>query len=102
MPATSGPTRSGYSANQNAGDATQIRGTKNPTHARTKRPVSSGVLWLLATLTFRLRLPCGARMNIITAVAASMTDFAIHGFMANHLSLSPARLRLALSRERRE
>ena len=39
-PATSGPVCSGYSANENAGDAIQIRGTKNPTHARTKRPVS--------------------------------------------------------------
>src|SRR5207244_2071117 len=66
---------------------------KNPTHARTKMPVSSGVLWLLATLTLRLRWPCGARMAIITTVAASTTAFAIHGFMANHLSLSSSRLR---------
>src|SRR5438128_1207245 len=92
-PATSGPVRSEYSANQNAGDATQIRGTKNPTHARTKRRVSSGVLWLLATLTLRLRWPCGARMAIITAVAASTIAFAIHGFIANHPFLSPSRLR---------
>ena len=33
-----------HDVNENAGDATQIRGTKNPTQARTKRPVSSGVL----------------------------------------------------------
>src|SRR5438094_2908379 len=87
-PGMSGPLRSGYSANQNAGDATQIRGTKNPTHARTRSPVSSGVLWLLATLTLRLRRPCGARMAIITTVAASTSAFAIHGFMANHRLLS--------------
>src|SRR5436309_14292540 len=83
----SGPLRSGYSANENAGDATQISGMKNPTHARTRRPVSSGVLWLLATLTLRLRRPCGARMAIITAVPASTTALAIHGFMAKHRSL---------------
>src|SRR5229473_5790498 len=83
-PKMSGPLRSGYSANENAGDAIQIRGTKNPTHAITKRPASSGVLLLLATLTLRLRRPCGARMAIITTVPASTTAFAIHGFMAKH------------------
>jgi hypothetical protein len=43
-PATSEPFLSGYSANLNAGDRTQIRGTTDPTQARTKSPVSSGVL----------------------------------------------------------
>src|SRR5258705_11177555 len=33
------------------------------------------------TLTRRLSRPCGARMAIITAVAATTTAFAIHGFM---------------------
>src|SRR5436305_14634162 len=80
----SSPAASEYSANENAGDATQIRGTRNPTQANTKRPVSSGVLWLVATLTIRLRRPCGARMAIITSVPASTSAFAIHGFMAEH------------------
>src|SRR6267378_6188414 len=92
-PKMSGPLRSGYSAKENAGDAIQIRGTKNATHARTKRPVSSGVLWLLATLTLRLRRPCGARMASITAVAARTTAFAIHGFMTKHRSPLPSGLR---------
>src|SRR2546426_8620552 len=89
-PKMSGPLRSGYSAKENAGDAIQIRGTKNATQARTKRPVSSGVLWLLATLTLRLRRPCGARMAIITTVAARTTAFAIHGFMAITVLFHPA------------
>lgn len=83
-PRTSGPLLSGYSANENAGDTTQIRGTTNPTQARTKSPVSSGVLWLAATLTLRLRRPCGARMTTIASVAASTSAFATHGFMAEH------------------
>src|SRR4029079_6838307 len=90
-PAASGTVCSEYSAKRNTGDATQIRGTKNPIHARTRRPVSSGVLWLLAVLTLRLRRPCGARMAIITTVAASTTAFATHGFMAPHRSLSRQR-----------
>src|SRR5262245_65637312 len=83
-PPTSGPFLSGYSANENADDTTQIRGTKNPTQARTKSPVSSGVLWLATTLTLRLRRPCGARMTTITSVPASTSAFATHGFMAEH------------------
>ena len=66
-------------------DATQTSGTKNPTQARTNRPASRAVLWLVATLTIRLRRPCGARMAIITTVPASTSAFAIHGFMAKHL-----------------
>src|SRR6185436_14167212 len=91
-PPTSGPFLSGYSANENAGDTTQIRGAKNPTQARTKSPVSSGVLWLAATLTLRLRRPCGARMTTSTSVAASTSAFATHGFMAEHVPFrhSPA------------
>src|SRR4029453_17380277 len=87
-PPTSGPFLSGYSANENAGDTTQIRGTKNPTQARTKSPVSSGVFRLAATLTLRLRRPCGARMTTITSVAASTSAFATHGFMAEHRPVS--------------
>src|SRR4029453_3270251 len=83
-PPTSGPVLSGYSANENAGDTTQIRGTKNPTQARTKSPVSSGVFRLAATLTLRLPRPGGARMTTITSVAASTSAFATHGFMAEH------------------
>src|SRR6476659_2940452 len=81
-PVIRGPRVSGDSANESTGDTTQIRGTKKPTHARTNRPVSRRVLWLLATLTLRLRRPCGARMASIVKVAASITAFAIHGFMA--------------------
>src|SRR6185436_5498747 len=80
-PPTSGPLRRTYSANENAGDTTQIRGTMNPTQARTRSPVSSRVLWLAATLTVRLRRPCGARIATITSVAATTSAFAIHGFM---------------------
>ena len=79
--------RSGYSANERTGDAIQIRGTKNPTHASTTMPASSGVLWLLATLTVRLRRPCGARMAISTTTPASTSAFAIHGFMVKHVPL---------------
>lgn len=68
-------------------------GTKNPTHARTKRSVSRWLLWLRATLALRLRRPCGARITIITTVARSITVFAIDGFIASHGSLWPRRLR---------
>src|SRR4029450_13337291 len=83
-PPTSRPLLSWYSANENAGDTTQIRGTKNPTQARTKSAVSSDVLSLTATLTLRLRRPCGARMTTITSVAVSTSVRAIHVFMAEH------------------
>lgn len=38
----------------------------------------------MATLTIRLRRPCGARMAIITTVPARTSAFAIHRFMAKH------------------
>src|SRR5712691_8552817 len=78
----SGPMRSGYSANENAGEATQISGTKNPSHARVRRMISCLPLRSFTTLTPRLRRPCGARMTTITMVATRITAFAIHGFMA--------------------
>ena len=42
-------------------------------------------LRLFTTLTPRLRWPCGARMATIAMLAARITDFAIHGFIAGVL-----------------
>src|SRR5689334_3119071 len=72
--------RSGYSANANTGDATQMSGTKKPNQASVRRAISSGPFWLFTTLTERLRWPCGARMMTMTILAARMTAFANHGF----------------------
>ena len=38
----------------------------------------------MATLTIRLRCPCGARIAIMTTAPVSTSAFAIHGFMAKH------------------
>src|SRR5579872_3188404 len=78
------------------GRSDQFRGTKNPTQARTRMPVSSGVLWLVATLTLRLWRPGGARMAMITTVLASASASAIHGLMATVIVVLWARTCLAL------
>src|SRR5678815_605827 len=78
--------RSGYSANENAGEATQTSGTKKPSHARVRRTTSCLPLRFFTTLTPRLRWPCGARMATITMLAARITAFAIHGFIVDDSS----------------
>src|SRR5262245_51604239 len=79
MPAKSGTGRSGYSAKENTGDATQKSGTRKPIQARISRITSRVPLRLFTVLTARLRFPCGARIAIITTLAERMTAFAIQG-----------------------
>ena len=74
--------RSGYSARENNGETIQTRGTENPSIARTSRITSSRPLRSVTTVTPRLRWPCGARIATITTLAARITAFAIHGFIA--------------------
>src|SRR5512133_3795488 len=82
----SGLSRSGYSANEKTGEATQTSGTKKPSHARDRRMTSCLPLRFLTTLTPRLRWPCGAPMATIAMLAARITAFAIHGFIVDHSS----------------
>src|SRR5262245_63268128 len=84
MPATSGVGRSEYSAKENVGATTQRRGTRKPIHASVSRTTSRVLLLLLTVLTARLRFPCGARMAIMTTLAARMTAFAIQGFIVEY------------------
>src|SRR4029450_6513955 len=85
-PAPNGQGRSEYWANEKTGDTTHSKGTRNPIHASVSKAASRGPLQLRATLTPRLRRPCGARITTITTLAARITALAIQGFMiSGHL-----------------
>ena len=51
----------------------------NPGHTIASKTISRRPLRSFAIVVVRLRWPCGARMAIITMVAARMTAFAYHG-----------------------
>jgi hypothetical protein len=79
---------SAYSANENAGDATQIRGTKNPAQAGAKGR-SLAAFYGCGDIDNSTPFPCGARMAIITTVLVSTSAFAIHGFIFGTVPFTP-------------